>query len=94
MFMDISAQLEYVRGQIKKIRVQKGFSQVELSLRSDLSQSFLANLEKGKKQPSVFTIIKIADALEADPQDFFPPPEKHGTRQEVKDAIIRLLEYL
>lgn len=92
--MDISAQLNYVIGQIKKSRVQKGLSQIELSLRSGLSQSFLANLEKGKKQPSVCTIIKIADALEMNVQDFFPQTIKQETKQQKKEKIIALLESL
>ncbi|MDR1931010.1 MAG: helix-turn-helix domain-containing protein [Treponema sp.] len=87
-------QLRYVIGQIKKIRTQKGVSQMELSLRSDLSQSFLANLEKGKKFPSVLTIIKIAAALEVNPRDFFPGSVESGTKQQIKDKIIDLLEFL
>jgi transcriptional regulator with XRE-family HTH domain len=91
--MDIPEQLGYVIGQIKKIRTRKGISQMELSLRSELSQSFLANLEKGKKQPSVLTIIKIADALEVNPKDFFPESTNFETKQHIKDKIINLLDY-
>ncbi|MDR2796468.1 MAG: helix-turn-helix transcriptional regulator [Spirochaetaceae bacterium] len=69
--MDVSDQLHYVIAQIKKIRTQKGFSQMTLSLQSDLSQSFLASIEKGKKVPSLLTIIKIANALNISPKDFF-----------------------
>jgi transcriptional regulator with XRE-family HTH domain len=93
--MDITEQLRYVISQIKKIRTQKGISQMELSVRSDLSQSFLANLEKGKKQPSVLTIIRIADALNVNVQDFFPEtPETGGCRERIKEKIISLLGYL
>jgi transcriptional regulator with XRE-family HTH domain len=92
--MDMPEQLCHVIGQIKKIRTRKGISQMELSLRSGLSQSFLANLEKGKKLPSVLTIIKIADALEVNSKDFFPENANFATKQQVKDKIIKLLEYL
>jgi transcriptional regulator with XRE-family HTH domain len=92
--MDIAGQLQYVIDQIKKMRVQKGLSQMELSLRSNLTQSFLANLEKGKKLPSVLTIIKIADALEVNPQDFFPEETNSGTKEHIKARIISLLESL
>jgi transcriptional regulator with XRE-family HTH domain len=67
---------------------------MELSLRSNLSQSFLANLEKGKKLPSVLTIIKIADALEVNPKEFFPENTNAGTKQQIKDKIIDLLDCL
>jgi transcriptional regulator with XRE-family HTH domain len=70
-FMDISDQLQYVISQIKKIRTQKGFSQMTLSLQSNLSQSFLASVESGKKMPSLLTIIKIANALNISPKELF-----------------------
>jgi transcriptional regulator with XRE-family HTH domain len=97
--MDIAEELQYVVQQIKKLRVQHGISQIELSLRANISQSFLANLEKGKKQPSVLTIIKIATALEVHPKEFFPtkasvPGKRYTDKQHVKEEIINLLEYL
>jgi transcriptional regulator with XRE-family HTH domain len=92
--MDIHEQMQYVINQIKRLRAQKSISQMELSLRADLSQSFLANLEKGKKLPSVFTIIKIADALEVNPKDFFPERASSETKQQIKDKIAELLDCL
>jgi transcriptional regulator with XRE-family HTH domain len=92
--MDISEQLQYVIDQIKKFRVRQGISQIELSLRANLSQSFLANLENGKKQPSVLTIIKIASALEVNPKEFFPQKATTMGKQQIKEEIINLLEYL
>jgi transcriptional regulator with XRE-family HTH domain len=92
--MDIAEQVQYVISQIRKLRVQRGISQMELSLRANISQSFLANLEKGKKQPSVLTIIKIAAALEVHPKEFFPVKISAPDKQCVKEEIISLLEYL
>jgi transcriptional regulator with XRE-family HTH domain len=92
--MDINEQLQYVIDQIKKIRVRQGLSQMELSLRANLTQSFLANLEKGKKQPSVLTIIKLANALKVSPQEFFPEPANSGTKEYIKAKIIGLLDLL
>ena len=69
--MNVTDQLHYVISQIKKIRAQKGYSQMTLSLQSNLSQSFLASIETGKKMPSLLTIIKIANALNISPKDLF-----------------------
>jgi transcriptional regulator with XRE-family HTH domain len=69
--MDVTDQLHYVIAQIKKIRTQKGLSQMTLSLQSNLSQSFLASIETGKKMPSLLTIIKIANALNISPKELF-----------------------
>ena len=92
--MDIGEQLSYIIDRIKAIRVKKGVSQIELSLRSNLSQSFIANIEKGKKQPSVLTLIRIAEALEVNPQDFFPESLDSGTKEQAKEKIRKLLEIL
>jgi len=92
--MDISEQLQYIIDRIKAIRVKNGVSQMELSLRSNLTQSFIANLEKGKKQPSVLTLIKIADALKVNPQDFFPESVNINTKEQTKERIRKLLDLL
>ena len=67
---------------------------MEVSLRSNLSQSFFANIEKGKKQPSILTLIRIADALEVNPKDFFPESFDFDTKEQTKDTIRKLLESL
>ena len=67
---------------------------MELSLRSNLSQSVIANIEKGKKQPSVLTLIRIAEALNVNPQDFFVESYKIDSKEKTKDKIRQLLELL
>ena len=92
--MDIGEKLQYTIEKIKSIRVKKGISQMELSLRSNLSQSFIANIEKGKKQPSVLTLLRIADALEVNPQEFFPESIDSDSKEQAKEKIRKLLELL
>jgi len=92
--MDIGVHLQYIINRIKLVRINKGISQMELSLRSNLSQSFIANIEKGKKQPSVLTLIRIADALEVNPKDFFPESLDSGSKEEVKEKIHKLIDLL
>ena len=92
--MDIGDQLLYIIEKIKSVRINKGVSQMELSLRSNLSQSFIANIEKGKKQPSVLTLLKIADALGVNPQDFFPESFDSDSKEQAKEKIRKLLEFL
>jgi transcriptional regulator with XRE-family HTH domain len=93
-FMDIGEQLQYIIDKIKVIRQKKGISQMELSLRSNMSQSFIANIEKGKKQPSVLTLLRIADALGVNAQDFFPESFDSDSKEQTKEKIRKLLECL
>jgi transcriptional regulator with XRE-family HTH domain len=90
---EITKQLLFVIGRIREIRLQKSISQLELSNKSNLSQSFLASIEKGKKQPSVMTLLRIATALNVSPKTFFPDAENRP-KDEIKDIIINLVRSL
>lgn len=48
---------------LKQLRKEKAFTQIELSERSGLSQSFIHDLETGKKDPTLKTLHKLAIAL-------------------------------
>jgi transcriptional regulator with XRE-family HTH domain len=94
--MEINEQLDYIIDRIKKVRRAKNISQLQLSGRANISQSFLASLESGKKQPSVVTIIKIAQALRINPGDLFPRTvhDNEAARKQIKDEIKNLLDKL
>ena len=92
--MDAREQVRYVIDRIKSIRAQKGISQLELSLRSNLSHSFIGNIERGTKQPTILTLIRIANALEVNPQDFFSENFPSDTKEQTKEKIKQLLELL
>ena len=89
----IDEQLQYVIRRIKEIRKEKSISQLELSVRTNMSQNFLASMETGKKQPSVQTLLRIASALEVSPRVFFPANE-NMSKDETKNAIIDLVHSL
>ena len=89
--------LEYVIHSIRRIRKLKNLSQLELSAKANMSQSFLANIETGKKEPSAMTLIRLANALEVSPKEFFPEAEGESginIKSEIKNEIIELLERL
>jgi transcriptional regulator with XRE-family HTH domain len=96
--MTILEQMNYIVKTIRKTRLKKGISQMELSLRSGLAQGFITDIELGKKQPSVMTILRIAQALEVNPADFFPLPQvldgREKARDTIKARIAELLNYL
>ena len=89
--------LDYVVASIRRIRKSKNFSQLDLSVKASMSQSFIANLETGKKEPSAMTLIRIAEALEVSPREFFPENERESeinVKNEIKQDIINLLSKL
>lgn len=57
-------------GYLKKQRLIKGFSEVELASATGLSNVTICRLEKGKSKPSMSTLRKIAKALEIEFSEF------------------------
>ncbi|MBH0231384.1 helix-turn-helix transcriptional regulator [Halobacillus sp. KCTC 3957] len=56
---------------LKKIRFQKELSQEELAFRAGLDRTYISSLERGKRNPSLVTMDKIARALDVKLSVFF-----------------------
>ena len=48
---------------LKRIREQKGISQVDISKSLGVSRGFVSNVENGKTNPTLATITKLAKAV-------------------------------
>jgi transcriptional regulator with XRE-family HTH domain len=55
--------LRLLAAQIKTRRLSKGWSQEQLAERASIQRSYIADLERGGRNPSVRTLVKIANAL-------------------------------
>ena len=56
---------------MKKWRSKLHISQIKLAELTDLSQSFIAEIERGNKFPSSETLTRIANALKVRPYQLF-----------------------
>lgn len=56
---------------LKKLRIEMGITGAELSRRTFIEKSHITRLEKGGDNPTLFTLQKIADALEISMADLF-----------------------
>ena len=83
----------YVIEKIRLARISKGLSQLEVCTRGNFSQSFYTHVESGRNQPSLMTIIRIAEVLETNPREFCPESEIKS-KSEIKKEIAALLEAL
>jgi transcriptional regulator with XRE-family HTH domain len=54
---------------LQKLRRERGFSQEELADRANIHQTYLSGVERGKRNPTVTVLQRIADALGADIED-------------------------
>ena len=66
--MILVTKLDHAFGRsLRKRRLAKLFTQENLGLESNLSRAYISDLEMGKKDPSLFTIFKLATALQLKP---------------------------
>lgn len=56
--------LETLGEYLKQLRVAKGYSQEILAEKTDLDRTYISGLERGKRNPSYLTIMRLANALD------------------------------
>ena len=74
---------------MKRFRAELGYSQIKMAELCNLSISFIAEIETGKKFPSSRSIERIATALGLEPYQLFKESEDPG-RANVLGTISRL----
>ena len=61
---------------LRKKRISKKFTQEALSIESSLSRAYISELEMGHKDPSLYTIFKLASALKIKPSTIIDEVER------------------
>ena len=56
---------------VRALRNNAGISQEELAFRAGLHRTYLGGVERGERNPSLESILKIAGALEVSPGQLF-----------------------
>jgi transcriptional regulator with XRE-family HTH domain len=54
---------------LQKLRRERGLSQEELADRANIHQTYLSGVERGKRNPTITVLQRIAVALGADIED-------------------------
>lgn len=74
---------------IRQIRIDKGFSQEQLSEKIDISPRHMCTIENGNSFPSIETFVNICEILDIDINKFFnlSPAENNRLRNEICDLI-------
>ena len=63
--------------EVKRLRLEKGWSQNELAYHAKLAPSVISLIETGKRDPNATTLRKLAEALEVEVRDLFPPGQAY-----------------
>lgn len=72
---------------VQRIRREQTLSQEELSFRSGVTRSYLSGLEAGRRNPTILSLAKIANAMGVTVEDLIRQPAKVSTgRREKAEA--------
>ena len=59
---------------VREVRIRRGLSQEALALEADMKRSYVSDLERGTRNPSVKAIERLAIALGVLPRDLLEVP--------------------
>lgn len=77
-----------VGDRIRQLRKERGLSQEELGDRSDLHYTHIGAIERGEKNCSIDTLVKVAGGLNVTINDLLVLPSKPEDIKNMKKAII------
>lgn len=59
---------------VRDYRKQRGLSREQLALDAGMKRSYVSDLERGERNPSVRALGRLAEALRVSPADLLMPP--------------------
>ena len=62
---------QLVGDRIRVLRLERGLSQEQLALKAELNTSFIGQIERGLKSPTITSLEKLVNALEVKFEDLF-----------------------
>jgi transcriptional regulator with XRE-family HTH domain len=54
---------------VRKRRQERGLTQEQLAFAAEIDLTYVGGIERGKRNPSVLVLVRIAEALSTDPSD-------------------------
>lgn len=74
------AQLAAFGGRLRAIRTERGLSQHKLSTLTGMRDSEISRYERGRRDPQLTTILRLARGLDVPPSELLdphPPPKRN-----------------
>jgi transcriptional regulator with XRE-family HTH domain len=87
---EIEVQIGRMVSRIKEEREKARLSQMDLSFMAGLSQNLVNYIESGRRTPNLYTLLKIAKALNIAPASLFDSSDEE--RHTARETIIGLVK--
>ena len=62
---------------VREVRVERGWSQEDFAHRADLDRTYVSGIERGRRNPSLTMIAKLAERLKTTPAALLTPMGKN-----------------
>jgi len=76
---------------IRYLRIKKGLSQEQLALNAGMNTSYLGQIERGDKNPTINTLEKIARGLDLTIEQLIANSEKESVNTRENNAVLTVL---
>ena len=87
--MDIKQR---IGARTKQIRFKKGMTQQKLSERMEINSKYLSSIERGKENPTLNILIKLAESLEVHLNEIFDSSVQIEDNSKIRPLIHSLLD--
>ena len=57
-----------VGGNVRRLRQTAGLTQEQLAFEASIDLTYVGGIERGRRNPSLLVMVRIAEALKVDPQ--------------------------
>ena len=89
-YMTIEEQEKYIYTRLRQEREKRHLSQLDLSYEAGLSQNMITYIEKGKRTPSLTTILKLCNAMKIDPSILFLKHDEE--KEQAKQTVLEIIQ--
>lgn len=62
-----------VGGNVRRLRIERGLTQEQLAFEAGIDLTYEGGIERGKRNPSLMVMVRMADALGVAPSDLLIP---------------------
>ena len=66
---------------LRALRTERGLSQEELGFEADVHRTYIGELERGEKTPTIAMLAKVARPLGLRPSELLAAAESHAVRR-------------
>lgn len=80
-----------IGARIKSLRRGRGLTQDQVAERTGLSVNYLSRIERGLENPTLETLLAMAEALKVDPLDLFTFEQEEADPRQLRQFLVRVV---